>query len=355
MTIKKGLYNLTKIICIVLLLAMMCMCSSCAGEKKTIVLTTGFNKDEVFKIEDEVCKLNEALVYLTNITNRYVSIYGPDILKIDNSGLSMEKSLKDNALADISQIKAMDIAAKRYGIKLADELLEKLSEAALEYYSSLNEAEIAYLNVSKEDIYNMYYDYLLADKYYQEVIKEINPEISDDEARTITVQHIFLKTYEVDENGRMVEFDGSKKEELYQKALKIYDMAVSGEYDFEDLVEEYSEGEKRNLSFGMNETDKEFETAAFNLGENEISNVVRTKYGFHIIKCISTFNLEETQANKERIALDRKQEVFGKEYDDYANTLITYMNDELWDSVKVTYNEDVNTQTFFEVYHKYFD
>ena len=41
----------------------------------------------------------------------------------------------------------------------------------------------------------------LADKVYRQIISDINPEISDDEARTITVQHILIKTVTENADG----------------------------------------------------------------------------------------------------------------------------------------------------------
>lgn len=43
----------------------------------------------------------------------------------------------------------------------------------------------------------MYREYALADKVYTFIIKDINPEVSDDEARTITVRQILIMTYSV--------------------------------------------------------------------------------------------------------------------------------------------------------------
>ncbi len=39
---------------------------------------------------------------------------------------------------------------------------------------------------------NLYREYAMADKVYQLIIQDINPEISDDEARKITVQQILF-------------------------------------------------------------------------------------------------------------------------------------------------------------------
>ena len=74
-----------------------------------------------------------------------------------------------------------------------------------------------------------------------------------------------------------------------QKAEDLLKRARAGE-DFAALASENSEdpGSKTKGGdlgwFGRGQMIKEFEDAAFNLKDNEISNVVETKYGFHIIK-----------------------------------------------------------------------
>ena len=58
-----------------MLLFSFCGCGK--GEVQTkVVLTTGFNKDEIFRIETMSCTLPEAMVYLTNTQDQYVSVYG---------------------------------------------------------------------------------------------------------------------------------------------------------------------------------------------------------------------------------------------------------------------------------------
>lgn len=41
-----------------------------------IVLTTGFDKDEVFRIDKASCRLPEVMVYLTNMKNQYEQALG---------------------------------------------------------------------------------------------------------------------------------------------------------------------------------------------------------------------------------------------------------------------------------------
>ena len=116
----------------------------------------------------------------------------------------------------------------------------------------------------------------------------------------------------------------------------------------------YSEGDKGNYSFGKGETDPAFEEAAFNLEKGEISDIIETRYGYHIIKCINTFNREETDANKIKIVEKRKEEVFGQEYDAFVSTLTRTINQSLWDSISFSVNEEVTTCDFFDIYNQYF-
>ena len=74
-------------------------------------------------------------------------------------------------------------------MELSDQETEMAKEAAKAYFSSLNDTEKVQMGVTEEVIAGLYAEYALANKVYQFIIRDINPEISDDEARTITVQH----------------------------------------------------------------------------------------------------------------------------------------------------------------------
>lgn len=318
-----------------------------------VVLTTGFNKDEVFRIETSTCSRPEIMVYLTNIQNRYESVYGTEIWNTNVNGVTLEQNVKDIALAQIARIKTMNLMAGRYEVELSDEEKAQVENAANTYYSSLSSAEIEQMGVSEKTISELYTEFALAEKVYQYTIKDINPEISDDEARTITVQHILIKTYALDGTGKKIEYTQQAKQNAYRDACDVLKLAQEGE-DFDELIRRYSEDDKSTYSFGKGEMDEAFETAAFNLGKDEISDIVETEFGYHIIKCLNTFDKDETDANKVKIVDQRRAEAFGQEYDAYVETLTRNLNEDLWNSVGFIHDENVTTMSFFDVYAEYF-
>lgn len=329
--------------------------NGCGGKDGTrVVFTTGFGKDEVFRIEDESCKTDEIMVYLTTIQNQYESVYGEEIWNAALDGVTLEENVKETVLARIAQVKTMYLLAVEKGVELDEGEKALVEQAAQEYFASLSEKEKKLLGVTEETVEKLYTEYALAEKVYDVLIEDINPEISDDEARTITVQHILLRTYTMDGAGNRVPYSESAKQATYEKACEIREMAVSGEHEFTELASRYSEDSNVTYSFGKGEMDEHFETAAFLLETDEISPVVESESGYHIIKCLNTFDREETDANKVKIVEQRRKEAFGQEYDAFVATLAKNLNQSLWDEIELIHDEEVTTDNFFAVYEKYF-
>ena len=227
--------------------------TGCAGgETMEIVLTTGFHRNEVFRLADRSCSLAELMVYLTTEQNLYESVYGSDIWNAAGDGEALEERLKENVLAKLSQVKAMTLLADRRGVTLQAQEEKLVQEAAAAYLESLSDTEKEALGVTQELAEGMYRDYALADKVYREIIGDINPEISDDEARTITVQHILIRTVTHNADGTTTPFSEEEKGRCYEEALRVREEAVSGEA-FESLIEKYSDASESTLSFGKGE------------------------------------------------------------------------------------------------------
>lgn len=330
--------------------------TACGGEGSgtKVVFTTGFGKDEVFRIGNESCTTAEIMVYLTTTQNQYESVYGSEVWNVALDGVTLEENVKETVLAKIAQIKTMYLLAQSKGVTLDEQEQEQVSLASEEYFKSLNDREKELMGVDLEVIRQLYTEYALADKVYQYIIQDVNPEISDDEARTITVQHILISTYATDGTGTEIPLSEELKQSAYQKACEIRELAVSGENDFVDLASRYSEDSVITYSFGKGEMDPVFEETAFQLETGEISEVIESEKGYHIIKCLSTFDREQTDLSKQEIVEERRREVFGQEYDEFVDTLVRNLNTKLWEAITLIHDPEVTTTEFFEVYAEYF-
>lgn len=346
-----------KIVVLLILLAL--ALAGCADKTQPsngttrIVLTTGFGRDEVFRIEKSSCLLAEIMVYLTNTKNQYENTFGEEIWNASYNGETLEGNIKDTVLARMARIKALNLLASEYEIALEQNEKEQAKQAAQIYHASLNDAEKRAMGVDEALLCRMYEEYALSEKVYQYLIADINPEISDDEARTITVQHILIKTYSLNENGDRVEYTKQAKNEAYQRALEALKRARDGD-EFTSLIAEYSEDSNSSYSFIKGSMDPAFEEAAFNLGTDEISGIVESSHGYHIIKCISTFDRAETDRNKVAIVEQRRREVFNEEYSGFVEGLTRNLNQKLWDQVAFIEDENVTTDSFFSVYAEQF-
>ena len=304
------------------------------GGDTKVVFTTGLKKDEVFKIGSRSCTRSEAMVYLTNMQNQYEAVYGAEIWNAKGDGSSLEQEAKQQVLSELAQIKSMVLLAEQKGIVLEEKDEERAAAAGKEYFQSLNETERSLLEADEKTIVQMYREYALAAKVYQTIVEDVNPEISDDEARTITVLQIRLETM--------------------KEAEEVLAKAQEENADFEALAEAYSLDTAVRCSFGKGEVEEAIEKAAFDLGKDEISGVIPCGDSWYILKCTSTFDEAQTQLNKVKILEKRRNEAFHTEYSAFVSSLTRQLNEELWESVAFLQNEEVTTNSFFTVYQTYF-
>lgn len=338
------------------LLSVLMLLAGCgkSGSTTKVVLTTGFAKDEVFKIESMSCRVPEIMLYLTTVQNEYKEVFGEQIFEVSQNGVTLQDNLKETVLARIAQIKTLNLMAQERKVTLDDAEKSSVKAAADTFYASLNEKEIETLNLSEKLILQMYTEYALAEKVYARIIQDINPEISDDEARMVTVEQIYIRTYTTDGSGKRVEYAEATKTAAYNEAKEAYALATDGAHDFASVAAQYSEYAGIQTSIGKGQVSKELEDVVFNMSTGEISNIIEDEDGYHVLKCVSTYNREETDRNKQTIMEERKREVFGEEYDSYVETLTRTLNEKLWNEITCIQDPEVTTSDFFKVFDSYF-
>lgn len=312
------------------------LCASVLGGcgNTKIVLTTGMASDELFQIGDVSCKLSEALVYLVNEKNQYENIYGIEMWEHAIGDITMEEYLKNQVVSQLAQVKSMVLLAQEREIVLSEEETSLAGEAAAEYLSSLSQEELELLKVDQEEIRQMYEDYCLAYKAYGQITEDVSVEISDDEARIIQLEQIFVPEQNL--------------------ASELKGRLDNGE-DFESLAANYSKASQTTVSIARGDESEAYEEVAFNLDNEEVSDVFAADGGYYILKCTNTYMKEASEANKIRVAQQQKTERFQKIYSELMKDTISEFQENVWNKVEFADYEGVKNCSFFEVYEKYFN
>lgn len=242
--------------------------------------------------------------YTTNTgeVNAYMAV---ERAKPENAGLTDEQ-FANLAFAAIEQYNAIKELATENGIVLGEDFSKKYADT-LSFLRMQYGGEEGLVAAMKEsgftlDMYQRFFqtNYLTdalakapAFKVSTETAINYYNENSDKFGfEGVQAQHILIKT--VDDSGK--EFtDKSKLSEKEALAKEVYKKAKNGEV-FDALIEKYNEdpGMKSNPEgyvFTYGEMVPEFEEAAFALKDGEISQPVKTAYGWHIIKKIKTFEI----------------------------------------------------------------
>ncbi|MBR5419603.1 MAG: peptidyl-prolyl cis-trans isomerase [Lachnospiraceae bacterium] len=323
--------------------------TACGGGQ--IVLTTGFGEDEVFRVEDIHCSRSEVLLYMLSLRQQYEKAYGSGLWNAGEEGQELMGELKKTALARIGRVKLMNLMAELYQVSLNKEEEKKAAEAANEYYQSLSPEEIAALDgIRSGEVQRLMKEYAVARKLYRELTKDVNIEISDDEARIITLHQIALYVVHTADDGTVIE---ATIEELKRRAAELKDRIDEGE-DFDSLAYGNNEAKELVISFPKGVMPAAVEEACFALAEGEVSDVVATEEGVFLFKCISTYEREQTEERKTELARERQKESFEARYEEFVKDKAYYLNETLWESIQCPETGSGEQTDFFTVYENYF-
>jgi foldase protein PrsA len=316
---------------------------------KTEAETEPENDDELLNagelialVGDSRVYYNEAMVYLKSAQENYEVDYGKGIWDVDifGDGKSFEKYIKDEVLKQIIQLRIIRDKANKEGISLTEEEQADAASFANEHFMGLSDSDIDRYMVTKELLQQVYSDNILAEKAFETITIDVDTNVSDVTARQITVQHILIYGTELDEEGNMVPLTREQRESAYGKINILLDKARSGE-DFYTLAETNSEDEVIEYTFGRENGPEKFsnafEQAAFTLKTGEISGLITTEYGWHIIYCVTDFNEEATTRVKEALIEERRINQFADRYSQWSSEYDVVINSDVWDAISLKY------------------
>lgn len=222
-----------------------------------------------------------------NISQSDLATYDWD-QEVDGAKLSdtIREKAVDDAIDEVLTIKK----GEENGVKLDDATKSQITSQVSSLQSTYGEDGLTLrartMGISSAKQYSKMYEKVMTTQSVQEDIEKnpskYYPENTDDlkdykQDNKASVKHILIKASGTDENAL---------NEAQAKAQAVLDRLNNGE-DFDAVMKDANEdtGEPdTGYTFGEGEMDEAFEKASFELGLGEVSGLVKSTYGYHIIK-----------------------------------------------------------------------
>lgn len=275
----------------------------------------------------------ETMVILTTEKLRYEEVYTEEIWNavVDESGTTFADALLPQIHDFLIELKTMSSMAKEQEISLTSREKELANEAAEAYAAVLGSEGMDMLGLKMEDLVELYTDYRLAEKLVDQLTGELDLEVSDSEAKVITVEQIVLSNRE--------------------KAEEVLTLVQKDSADFHAIAKEYSEEEETKKSVYRGMSGVSYEDAAFGMEEGDVSGVVEEQGIWYILKCIDDYDEEATRTRKEQMVQEKKTEAFQIRYQTYKAEHPLTDDQELWE--KISLSDALDTQAdFFAIYEE---
>ena len=307
----------TLIICLMMTVSLI----GCSSENKIVATVNG--QDITLGNYEKLLALNKSSME---------TYYGSDIWSQEvEDGKTYEEMLKEVVLETMIGSEVIYQQAEKDKVAPTDEQIQEQIDSFNESMKNDTDSQEEFKKMGiDEEFLKFQFARDLANTNLQEKFEE-DTKISEDEMKqyyeenkddfytdTVTASHILIKT--IDDDGN--ELSDAKKKEAKKTAEEALAKVKAGE-DFAEVAKEYSEDSSASNggelgTFGRGEMVTEFEDAAFAMKAGEISDIVETEYGYHIIKVTERVDKQETYDDvKDQI----KTTLASEKYTEYVEKL----------------------------------
>ena len=287
----------------------------------------------ILKVDGEKVTYSETVLYLKYIQAYYETIFGETIWDYDLGEKTIGDLAKEDVIEAIIQRKIAKKQWRDYEVVITEEDEIKIEEASLDYLKNITQDDIKYYAITEEVVYQFFFDNLMAERVYDATTMEVDTNVSDEEAKQITIQYVFINTNKTDNSGNKVPFSEEEKQKAYTDAQELLIEASSAE-DFESFANSNSDRSQIEITFGKGEIEQVIEDAAFALNTGEISSIIEGEDGYYILYCVTDYNEDATLQKKEEIIDSNQMEEFQTLFKEWQQDVKIELNEEVWDQLK---------------------
>lgn len=276
---------------------------------------------------DTIAKINDVKISKDEYSKIASFLYATGYVQEDKN-----KGINNNILSFIIDNEVAYQDAQRENIKVEDKDVNEKYEDLKETLKSNSayKAKLDEVGVNDDFLKSQVKKDLIVSKYKENFMKNI--KINDNEIKTYYDNHkdeftkeevrasqILIST--LDDNNNVV--NQEQKEKLKDKAEDILEKLKNNE-DFAILAKEYSDDKNSGKDGGdlgyFSKEDKniDFTNPVFKLEKDQLSDIIETEYGYHIVKLTDNKSVTKTlEESKE----DIKNKILNQKYTQHIDSL----------------------------------
>ena len=267
----------------------------------------------LLKVDTYSVSYTKALLLIIGQRNLVESTYGVSIWDAQIDDGDMSEYLLDTMKGRIGLCFAGACLARESGVSLTDDEQALVDSAAEYLYAKMSAALRSSLSVDVKMLTELYTDYRLACRGYEEILSGTDIEISRDEARVIVLgKALVLEDGTYDEAGQFVS----------------------------------------NVKRG--ELDASQEEIAFALHTGQISEPFTEGGISYAFKCINSYEETLSAANREELTREAMQDCYVQALKSFVETHPVVWNDKLWESIDMNSLNYSESTDFYDVYEMFF-
>lgn len=306
-------------------LALMLLLAGCGSSGETVL-----HGNELLAIDNSVCSWAEAQIFILAQYSLYGKTYGDGIWKVELSDGNFESYIKAALLNYLKLLFLVDYGAKKQNITLSEAETDAISRAAEQYTAALGEEACLRTGITKEIAEQAFRRYLIAQIFYRQTETDSSWEISDEEARVIS-----LLIVEVDPR------------QGYTQVREISEKLTEGK-SVSEALRGYDGVSSRRENVVRGTYSEEFDTLTFALKTGQWSPIFMEGSNYVIVQCQSSYLEEETAVHKAQMEKDAREKSLNDLLVSYAESVQLIYNPKLWDSWNMSQFSTLPAVNFYD-------
>lgn len=254
-----------------------------------------------------------------------------------SEGMTYEESVKDSIQEALTTMVLLEQHMDEYDVVLSDAEKKVITDTAQEFDEDNSLEDKEKVSGDKKAVERTLTLMAIQQKMREAIQTGVNAEVSDEEAAQKSMQYVFFSYNTTDESGASAAVSDEEKEELKKKAGKLAkDLKDGG--DFEKLAGDA--GVEISVStFDAESTtpDEELIKAADALEEGGSTDVIETDNGCYVAKVTSLLDREATDARKDTIVQERKEELYSTTCERWRKESDITVHEDVWK--KIDFND----------------